>query len=247
MKLIQSLERGFDILELLSGEPERAFPLGEIAQAVGLHPATCSHLLGTLVDRGYVESAGARKGYRFGSMGHYLVRNKPFGGNLALRAEPLLEAVSARLGEWVVLTAMAGIRRLVLLELNSSPQAVQLDRRALRLAEGAYDSASVWLFMAFDEPSVFARFQALNGLPADCADPQARLAQVREDGFCIYEDRAAGVAKVAFPIWQNDKVAAAVGVHLPAFRFVGDHRQAVMASLAELAVQLGTGTGRSRA
>jgi DNA-binding IclR family transcriptional regulator len=180
-------------------------------------------------------------------MSHYLVRNKPFGGDLARRAEPLLEALSARLGEWVVLTAMAGTRRLVLLELNSSPQAVQLDRRALRLAEGAYDSASVWLFLAFGDTSLFERFQALNGLPADCPDPTARLAQVRQEGFCIYEDRMAGVAKVAFPIWQDHAVVAAAGVHLPAFRFVGDHRQAVMNRLADLAVQLGTGTSRSRA
>jgi len=245
VKNIQSLERAFDILEFLSDTPEESHPLGEVAAAVGLHTATCAHLVGTMVDRGYVESAGARKGYRLGPMSHYLVRRKPLGGDLVARALPLVEAAAQQLGEWVVLTEMAGMRRLVLLERKGSPRAVQIDAAALRLAERAYDSASVWLFLAHQESAARRRFLEFHGQPEGYADTkavEARLAMIREDGFCIYQDGAGEVAKAAYPIRQDGAVVAAVGCHLPAFRFAGEHRAAILAALEELAVQLGTGS-----
>jgi len=157
---------------------------------------------------------------------------------------PLVEGAAQKLGERVVLTEMAGLRRLVLLERKGSPRAVQIDAVALRLAERAYDSASVWLFLAHLEPTARRRFLEFHGQPegyADTAALEARLAAIREDGFCIYQDAAGEVAKVAYPIRQGETVVAAVGCHLPAFRFAGEHRAAILAALDELAVQLGTG------
>ncbi len=246
MKLVQSLGRALDILEHLSEEPERNVGLGEIAQAVRLHPATCSHLLGTMVDRGYVENAGRRRGYRLGPMAHYLVRNQPYGSELVTSARPLVEAAASALGEWVVLTTMAGLRRLVLLELTSSSRAVQLDRKALRLAEKAYDSASIWLFLAHGGPARCQRFIALHGLPEgypDAAAVETRLAAIRKEGSCVYADALGEVAKVAFPVWEHGMVTAAVGVHLPAFRFTGTHRSTIVETLARLAEQLGSRAG----
>lgn len=241
MKKIQSLERAFDILEALAAQVDTSVSLGEIARSVGLHPATCAHLIGTMVDRGYVEQLGRRKGYQLGSMVHYLSRNIPYGGDLTARAQPLMEKLAEELGEWVVLTAMAGLRRLVLLEINGSSRAVQVDRSALRMAEKAYNSASIWLFLAHMEPSMRDRFLELHGKPeptTDCSSFEDRLARIREDGFSVYEDKLGEVKKVAFPIWQDGMVTAAVGVHLPAFRLVGSHRSMVIAGLSTLARQL---------
>jgi len=246
VKLIQSIGRALDILECLSEAPESRLALGQVAQAVGLHPATCAHLLGTMVDRGYVENLGRRKGYRLGPMAQYLVRHQPYGSELVTAARPLLEEAAETLGEWVVLTAMAGLRRLVLLELSSSARTVQVDRNALRLAERAYDSASIWLFLAYGDASRCQRFTAFHGPPegySDAAALEARLAEIRRDGHCLYTDRQGEVAKVAFPVWQQGVVTAAVGVHLPAFRFAGPHRAAIMKALAGLAAQLGAPAG----
>ena len=243
MKSIQSLERAFDILEFLSDAPEGSVPLGDIATAAGLHPATCSHLLGTMVDRGYVEKAGPRKGYRLGAMAQYLVRNRTGDGDLVARAEPLMAAAAEELGEWVVLTAMAGTRRLVLLEVSGAARAVQLDRQALRLAERAYDSASIWLFLAYMPPTQRERFFACCGHPANLPDALAverHLEEIRADQFALYQDEAGEVAKVAFPVWRDGAVVAAVGVHLPAFRFAGVHRSRIMDVLRGIANRLGS-------
>jgi IclR family acetate operon transcriptional repressor len=243
MKLIQSVERAFDILEFLSDEPEESFSLGEIAAATGLHPATCSHLVGTMVDRGYVEKHGPRKGYQLGAMSHYLIRKKPFGSDLVPQAEPLMAEAAEALGEWVVLTAMAGTRRLVLLELNRSSRAVQLDRQALRLAEQAYDSASIWLFLAHLPSAQRQRFLDCHGFPECCPDAESlerRLTEIREAGHALYQDDDGEVGKVAYPVWRNGDVVAAIGVHLPAFRFAGVHRTQIMDVLQRIANRLGS-------
>jgi IclR family acetate operon transcriptional repressor len=241
MKSIQSLERAFDILEFLSDTPETSVALGDIARAAGLHPATCSHLVGTMVDRGYVQTSGPRQGYQLGPMPHYLIRNKPCGSDLVPQAQPLLTEAARALGEWVVLTVMAGNRRLVLLEVNRSSRMVQLDLHALRLAEQAYDSASIWVFLANMPEAQRQRFVSVHGMPdkfPTSAAMDRQLGKVRAAGHAVYEDTEHEVAKIAYPVQQGPTVVAAVGVHLPAFRFVGEHRERIMGTLSLLASQL---------
>ncbi len=52
-RTVQSVERAFDILELLASA-EREMQLREITNATGLNTSTCHHLVSTLVKRGYV-------------------------------------------------------------------------------------------------------------------------------------------------------------------------------------------------
>ena len=241
MKYIQSLQRAFDVLELISSRPDEPRALGDIAQEAGLHPATCSHLVNTMVERGYLQQAGPRKGYQLGPMAYYLVRNGAFRGDLIARAEPLLRQAAEALEEWVVLAAMAGTRRMVLLEVNAARGSVRLHRQAVRLAEHAYNAASTWIFLAHMEPAEKARFIERHGLPAGhntIASLDERLEEVRETGYAIYTDRAGEVAKVSFPVAEEGGVTAAVGVYLPAFRFKEDHRSRILELTARLAEQV---------
>ncbi|OGV87494.1 MAG: hypothetical protein A3K19_23310 [Lentisphaerae bacterium RIFOXYB12_FULL_65_16] len=223
----------------MSDQPELSHGLGDLARDTGLHPATCSHLVNTMVERGYLKRAGPRKGYQLGPMAYYLVRNGAYRNDLVSRAEPQMKNVAEELGEWVVLTAMAGMRRLVLLELNGTRGRVQLDRQALRLAEKAYDSASIWLFLAHMGPEERQRFVEQNGLP-DCTRSalETRLTGIRKAGVSVYQDDSGEVAKVACPVQEHGAVIGAVGVHLPAFRFTGEHRRKILARTADLAARI---------
>jgi DNA-binding IclR family transcriptional regulator len=176
-------------------------------------------------------------------MSHYLIRNKPCGSDLVPEAQSLMAEAAETLGEWVVLTSMAGTRRLVLLELNGPSRAVQLDRQALRLAEQAYDSASIWLFLAHMPEPQKQRFLDCYGHPECCPDAESldrRLAEIRETGHAVFQDSEGEVGKVAFPVWRDGAVVAAVGVHLPAFRFAGVHRTQIMDVLQDIANRLGS-------
>lgn len=241
MKQIQSLQRAFDVLEFISNCPEEPKALGEIAQETGLHPATCSHLVSTMTERGYLQQSGARKGYQLGPMAYYLVRNGTFRRDLVERAEPLVRKAAEALQEWVVLAALAGTRRLVLLELNGARGNVRLDRQAVKLAEEAYDAASTWVFLAGMDDVGRKLFVERHGLPPGyegIAELEAPLERVRRDGYAIYEDSAGEVVKVASPIVENSGVTAAVGVYLPAFRFKDEHRERILAETIRIASEL---------
>ncbi len=241
MKYIQSVQRACDILELVSEKPNEPRALGDIARAAGLHPATCSHLVNTLVERGYVQQAGPRQGYQLGPMAYYLVRHGAFRSDLVTRAEPLLRRTAEELGEWIVLAALAGTRRMVLLEVSGAHSSVRLDRQAVRLAEHAYNAASTWVFLANMRPADKDRFVDRHGFPpghGDVPSLDARLQKVRCAGHAIHEDPADEVAKVAFPVTEDGTVTAAVGVYLPAFRFQGDHGPEILRQTALLAERI---------
>ncbi|ALA18511.1 MULTISPECIES: IclR family transcriptional regulator [unclassified Chelatococcus] len=76
----QSLERGLNILKILSDDPD---PLGvrEIARRCSLSAAVIQRLMNTLGDWGYVEQDPATKRYRLGhaalALAHHVIRQGP--------------------------------------------------------------------------------------------------------------------------------------------------------------------------
>jgi IclR family acetate operon transcriptional repressor len=62
---IQSLQRAFDILELIAGYSSPV-PLKTIADQSGLSVSTVHNLVKTMVDRGYLVHVGARGGFALG-------------------------------------------------------------------------------------------------------------------------------------------------------------------------------------
>jgi DNA-binding IclR family transcriptional regulator len=87
------------------------------------------------------------------------------------------------------------------------------------------------------------RFLDCYGHPECCPDAESldrRLAEIRETGHAVFQDSEGEVGKVAFPVWRDGAVVAAVGVHLPAFRFAGVHRTQIMDVLQRIANRLGS-------
>lgn len=62
---VQSIDRTFDIIELLSKEP-RSIPMTEIGRRLDLHKSTVHRLLTTLRRRGYVEKEEETGNYKLG-------------------------------------------------------------------------------------------------------------------------------------------------------------------------------------
>src|ERR1700735_1413359 len=71
---IQSLERGFSILETIAA-PRDGLQLKERSQIVGLHTSTTFHLVQTLVTLGYIRQLAGSKRYRLGRQIFGLARN----------------------------------------------------------------------------------------------------------------------------------------------------------------------------
>lgn len=99
---VQSIERAFDILELLSRDPQ-GFTLTEISNNLGLHKSTVHRLLAGLLGRHYVEKAPRTNCYRIGlgfvhMSGMYLNRIE-----LKTEAEYYMRELANRLGQVVFL------------------------------------------------------------------------------------------------------------------------------------------------
>jgi IclR family transcriptional regulator, KDG regulon repressor len=93
---VQSLDRAFDILELLSRE-QHGLPLTQIATRVDLHKATVHRLLNAMRERGYIERA-PDGGYRLG-MGFVDLASLHLNHlELKTEAQPVLHDLVSRTG-----------------------------------------------------------------------------------------------------------------------------------------------------
>jgi len=102
---VQSLDRAFDILELLAHERD-GMMLSDVARRLDLHKSTVHRLLNSLKDRGYIEQHPESGRYRLG-LG-FIALSSQYLNSLELKteAEPYLRRLSERLGETVFLATL---------------------------------------------------------------------------------------------------------------------------------------------
>ncbi len=104
---VQSLDRAFDILEILSNEKD-GLALTEIGRRLDLHKSTVYRLLATLGQRGYVEKSAETGVYKLGLefiglSSHYLNSL-----DLKVEANPYLMQLSRETGKTVFLAILQG-------------------------------------------------------------------------------------------------------------------------------------------
>lgn len=102
---VQSIDRAFDIIELLSVEP-RGLTMTEIGLKVDLHKSTVHRLLSSMRERGYIEKSQETGNYRLG-LG-FIELASLYLNNLELKteAQPFLHRLTKNTGQ----TAFLAIR-----------------------------------------------------------------------------------------------------------------------------------------
>jgi IclR family KDG regulon transcriptional repressor len=104
---VQSIERVFDILELLSCSP-RGINLTEVGKRLDLHKSTVHRLLSVLKRRGYVEKDDATNLYRLGAGFVGLASMYLNSIELKTEAEPHLRNLSKLVNQTVYLATLQG-------------------------------------------------------------------------------------------------------------------------------------------
>ena len=234
--MIQVIHRALDIVELLGSQPERIFPLGEIAGLLDLHRATCSNILKTLVQRGYVERLPARGGYRLGSLASPWQGLAAHDRELSMLAKPILQALSQDLNETSLLGVIRGTRR-VTLECAASDRDLQVRSRQVR---SVYETASGRLLLAYLPPEQQEAFVQRVGLPEETVWPKVKSAKELDQALAgirrkklARSDSAEHVVGLAVPVWRRDQVVASVSVYLPEVRFTSERRDEIVSALRE--------------
>jgi IclR family acetate operon transcriptional repressor len=240
--LVQSLRRGIEIVELLSGSDE-GLTLRELAGKLGLKPPTTHNLLRTLVAAGWVCKTQRPGVYRLaGAVGELARRADQALGTAAWRAE-LLRLAGQRAGVQYIVARRAGQEIMAVLRvIPERPGEVQQPQGAVL---HPYTTASALVYQAFaslDERQEYRsahpfweKGAALWGSP-----PQLEqfLAHVRDVGYAVLAAPDEGLFKAAVPVAGRHGLVAILGASAPVATVDADAQRACVRELVESAGRL---------
>lgn len=219
-----TLAKGLDVLEGLAAADEDV-TLTELAQRVGLPPATALRILSTLRERSYVQRHPQTGRYRLGlracEVGASAVRR------LEIRdvARPRMQALVNEVDETAYLSVLEGTGAVIIERVESS-RPVKVDAY-VGLRAPAHCTATGKAMLAFATRATLDQLFA-QGLArvtkktiCDRKKLRAELERVRRIGYAVNcEEWREGVCGVAVPIRNHSgEPIAALGITLPAARF----------------------------
>ncbi|SOD99365.1 IclR family transcriptional regulator [Spirosoma fluviale] len=213
--------KALDILEFIARDPSRAYSLTEIAEGLGMHQATCVNILQTLVEKGYLEHLGRKKGYRLGPMAYNLTNNLSYSQNLILAAKDVMEALTAQLNETSILGIIRNQKRFVI-HLVNSDQDLQVRSRSER---NIYETASGRLLLAYMPQKERDNLLQSVGLPSADVWPEATnttaldkaLTDIRAKALAVTYSKT-HIIGLAVPVRKGDLVIASLSIFLPEIR-----------------------------
>ncbi|MBB0967525.1 IclR family transcriptional regulator [Dietzia aerolata] len=246
---VQSLARGLAVITAFDADHPRQ-TLSEVARTTGLTRATARRFLHTLVELGYVDTAGTSFWLtpRVLDLGYSYLSSMP----LSELAQPHLEKLSARLdesssvavldGSDIVYVSRVQVRRIMNIGITIGTRfpAVSTSMGRVLLAALPDDELDLHLQQA-DLPAITARSIT------DTTGLRAELAEIAERGWALVDQELEpGLRSLAAPVRDRDgRVVAALNVSTHAARYSieelrGELVPAVLDAARALSSDLGT-------
>ena len=219
---VQSVERAFGVLDTLTNGP---LGVTDVALRVDLPKSTAARLLKTLEELGAVEQIVGDGRYRIGSVIASLAGSTSQASDLVGRARPLLESLSAEIGEDAGFSVPEGYLVHYIDQVDSD-NAVQVrdwtgEEVPMHVVPSGLVVLAYW-------PSL-RRERYLNRplerfTDASMTNPgklTSRLAKIRKDGFAwVFGEFVEGINSVGAPVLdQANRPLGALHMHGPAYRF----------------------------
>lgn len=229
--MIQVINRAFNIMEILAQDNDREYGLSEIADTLGLNHGTCANILKTLVQRGYVEQVGLKKGYKLGYMTYQLTNANGYSMELINAAKVPLEQFRDEINETVILSVVKGNKRILVhealcnheIQVRTTPEST------------VYRATTGRMILAHYSPKELNDFIDKVGLPTKEDWPEINskseliqaLNETRKKNIEITWN-AHHVVGLATPIFKKNKIVASLGVYLPDIRFSKTEKNQIM-------------------
>ncbi|MCI6255495.1 MAG: IclR family transcriptional regulator [Clostridiales bacterium] len=219
-KLVQSLDRGMQILSIL--EQKGSAGVTEIAAELGVNKSTASRLLDTLKKHDMVQVDPATKKYRLGFRILYLGEGIKRNINVIATARPFLSQLCDELNESVHLCAFNNGTVYVVDQVRS--KSVYNLSANVGMAEPLHSSSVGKCILAFKPPAMVEQllkdYQFTAYTPrtiTNLNDLMKHLAVIREQGYAIdNEELTPGVRCIAAPIYNyRGNVNYSLGVSGP--------------------------------
>ncbi|MEV4109179.1 IclR family transcriptional regulator [Nonomuraea sp. NPDC049695] len=239
---VQSVERALDVLEALAEHGGEA-GLSEIAARTGLPYGTIHRLLRTLLTRGYVRQESDKR-Y---ALGGGLVRLGGIAESMVgVWAQPYLTKMVELSGETANLAELEGDFVVYVAQVPSPRRLrmfAEVGRRVL-----PHSTAVGKVLLAGRPPAeaiaVFERTGMPRRTPNTITDMTAMLAEldlVRARGHAMdLGEEELGVHCLAVPVWDGDRVVAAMSVSGPAERIDALDRDDLAEGMRKIALDFGT-------
>ncbi len=234
-RTVQSVERAFDILELLASA-EREMQLREITKATGLNASTCHHLVTTLVKRGYVGQNPRGRTYFIANKVLELSTSRLRQFDLKDVAMAELRRLNQETGESVHLAAMQGDDLTTLAKLDSN-RPIRVGTDMTGKADAAHATATGKAILAWLPETEIARVIAEKGLKrftdktiTGMADLLEDLRHVRRNGFASdKEEFQPDVTCIGAAIRDHSgAVIGSISCSMPTIRAEGEHLETVI-------------------
>ncbi|MBR2352571.1 MAG: helix-turn-helix domain-containing protein [Alistipes sp.] len=229
MPLIQSVIKAMSIIELLASNPQREYPLSEIADELELDHGTCANIIKTLASHGYVQQSAPRRGYKFGYMFYKLTGTAVVNEDLTKIAREDVASLGRVTNESAILSIIKNDKRIVLF--HTTPDRELIVRT--NIDKSVYSANTGRVILANYTPDHLEKFIIRNGLPAESEWPaiyegdnpdlefRRRLNKIRKEGYEI-DFNSNGIVGLAAPLWRGGHVAGSVGVYLPSSRLANE-------------------------
>ena len=205
-----ALERGLDILELLSSKTH-AVTQSVIARELGRSSGEVFRMLSCLVERGYVARSGPTDGYLLTMHLHQLVQNWPLLKNVVEVSLPEMHRLAEHAGQSCHLGVYNAGRMHVAAQVES-PQPVGLTVR-VGMDYSLLKTASGRILLAWQPAMVAAHWISASDEIASKKRKVAiteRLETIRNRGYELSEsDILQGVTDISFPILDSHRGALA--------------------------------------
>lgn len=238
--MIQVIERFHKIMDIVSDAPEEAVRLSDLAEALDVSLPTCSGIVKTMTELGYLRSLGPRSGFVMGDTPFFLTRRGPFRRYLVEPAMPLMKKLEEEINEFVVLVTENNGNRHELIRFEGNAvlrvnpgvsirNLLQSSTGCTILAYKTEDEISKY-WNSYPESSNCFCVESLEAFLKECG-------KIRERGYCLLEpeskkteDLIDSSVVVAVPVRDGDKVIAAVGIMMPALRMINGNRDKVISA-----------------
>jgi DNA-binding IclR family transcriptional regulator len=242
--LVKSADRVLDLLELLAGTG-RAMTHAELARRTGIPKSSLTHLLRTLVPRGYVTQSSESQQFQLGERAYDLARRGAHSRDLVRLGQPSLVKVMRTTGESAALSVLRDdvAERIASAETSRAVlYSVHVGVLAPLYANSAGKVLLAWMPAA--EREAYLRRVQLQARTEHTVRSVAvlrrQLQQVREEGVAwSMGEFTAGVVGIAIPVLDaHGRALAAVGVALPAERLDESRKARILGALQGAACEL---------
>ncbi len=253
--MIQVLDRAMRIIELLGENPGRAYPLSEIATALSLDKGTCTRIVKSLSERGFVQQEAPRSGYQLGYKLYHITGHPVENAELTKIARRDVEGLGAALNETALLAVSRNDRRVVLY--STVPERSLVVRTSTD--RPIYSVCAGRVILANYTPAHLEKCLIRLGLPSREEWPEIYLSdnpeqalvnaltQIKQKGYDILDDRH-GIVGFAAPLFQDGHVVGSLGTYLPEARITDPQKilDTLLYYTKEINLKLGSYSGKIR-